>query len=749
MKKIILLIVVFFCSIYCFAQKDEYKEDIKKAEDAIKKSQPDYATAIKYYEIARDKAPIKNREDIEKKIKDIKEQNAKYQSQKVPKPIIYQASLNDSNLPLPSITATKIGEQSYSKRSLIFPYSIIPPQKEQLLANIKRLITTPLKKNTKANEDKDAKEFFQIVENRLLGINSKKEAHFLYDSTLVAIKKQKPSEQLVSIHLRAALLYGWDLLDKATSNVKMIDSASIVIQQSIDIIDKHKFNSAKYKFALSGLENLISKYYSNVGDDQSSYKHKLLAIDYIEKALLLDPNNVFYWGSLYVYTRNFRWIPDTILTGEEKSKFTILSYSIADYMDKNISNSFPSANSIMLNIKLQVIEDKYYALSPDRKSKEALQILEKAIDKNENKWLATETVYSPIYKAATYNLMSDLYNQYIKDPTLYSQYTQKAADNIIYFLKNHSLSQYRWTGWFKDAFDNVVSNSGFSFKQNEKTDFYKSIVSAIQQGKDDYVKNENISYAYLYSNGLLADMLLSNKTQNDSIQALTYLGNSIELFEQGKYLENYSAYSEDYAKYCKSYSKIIKLYVKQENYIMAKKYYDAMMKYFNPIIKKYNFDFYLMQHIITASDAYGEFLYKQKRFKDALAPLEFASYEGIKQSTEYLVEIYGKTALKSEDLKNSYIARNAIQSPNMKRFTIPIDCAGSKQKMDVYVMDRAKGHPYKGISDQVKWLKEARGCNVPEDVTSSFNKLQDIAWENNVSFQDLCVYALGETKKTP
>ena len=80
----------------------------------------------------------------------------------------------------------------------------------------------------------------------------------------------------------------------------------------------------------------------------------------------------------------------------------------------------------------------------------------------------------------------------------------------------------------------------------------------------------------------------------------------------------------------------------------------------------------------------------------------------------------------------------------MKRFTVPCDFAGEKHDFHLYVdMPSTLSHP---IYYQTLWLKEERGGVVPEDVIDSFNKLYDIATEHNDSFEDLCVYALGEAE---
>ena len=86
----------------------------------------------------------------------------------------------------------------------------------------------------------------------------------------------------------------------------------------------------------------------------------------------------------------------------------------------------------------------------------------------------------------------------------------------------------------------------------------------------------------------------------------------------------------------------------------------------------------------------------------------------------------------------------------MKRFTIPCTFAGRKSPFHVYVGQPAHGlHPLKF---QAAWLREQRGGIVPPEVMDNFDRLFQIAQEQDVSFEDLCVYALGsattETRET-
>lgn len=81
----------------------------------------------------------------------------------------------------------------------------------------------------------------------------------------------------------------------------------------------------------------------------------------------------------------------------------------------------------------------------------------------------------------------------------------------------------------------------------------------------------------------------------------------------------------------------------------------------------------------------------------------------------------------------------------MKRFTVPCDFNGVKHPFHVYIGEpHPKKHP---LQFQAWWLSSERGGTIPQDVMDSFEKLFKIAQENNVSFEDLCVYALGTAQE--
>lgn len=77
-----------------------------------------------------------------------------------------------------------------------------------------------------------------------------------------------------------------------------------------------------------------------------------------------------------------------------------------------------------------------------------------------------------------------------------------------------------------------------------------------------------------------------------------------------------------------------------------------------------------------------------------------------------------------------------------RHFMIPCDFGGRKVPFPLYVGEpKPDNHP---LQNQSWWLSSERGGTIPAEVMDSFEKLHKIAKENNVSFEELCVYAMGE-----
>ncbi|MEY3197310.1 MAG: hypothetical protein RLZZ59_681 [Pseudomonadota bacterium] len=77
----------------------------------------------------------------------------------------------------------------------------------------------------------------------------------------------------------------------------------------------------------------------------------------------------------------------------------------------------------------------------------------------------------------------------------------------------------------------------------------------------------------------------------------------------------------------------------------------------------------------------------------------------------------------------------------MKKFTVNCDFGGQIAPFSVCVGEPEPGHH--PLHFQADWLSKARGGTIPPQVMEAISKLKTLAKENNVSFEELCVYALG------
>ncbi len=106
-----------------------------------------------------------------------------------------------------------------------------------------------------------------------------------------------------------------------------------------------------------------------------------------------------------------------------------------------------------------------------------------------------------------------------------------------------------------------------------------------------------------------------------------------------------------------------------------------------------------------------------------------------------VIRFLGATAETEQTTSERENIKNTPREEAIKKFTIPCDFGGQKAPFSIYVgSPKPNIHP---LRYQAAWLTRERGGQIPSEVMESFEKLHAIAKENNVSFVELCVYALG------
>lgn len=82
----------------------------------------------------------------------------------------------------------------------------------------------------------------------------------------------------------------------------------------------------------------------------------------------------------------------------------------------------------------------------------------------------------------------------------------------------------------------------------------------------------------------------------------------------------------------------------------------------------------------------------------------------------------------------------------MKKFNIKVNFGGQEADFAIYVGTPQDGHH--PLQFQAKWLSDERGGTIPDAVMDAVKQLYNLSKKNNVSFEDLCVYALGTAQKS-
>ncbi|WP_419234604.1 DUF2610 domain-containing protein [Rickettsia endosymbiont of Nabis limbatus] len=82
----------------------------------------------------------------------------------------------------------------------------------------------------------------------------------------------------------------------------------------------------------------------------------------------------------------------------------------------------------------------------------------------------------------------------------------------------------------------------------------------------------------------------------------------------------------------------------------------------------------------------------------------------------------------------------------MKKFNIKANFGRQEADFAIYVGTPQDGHH--PLQFQAKWLSDERGGTIPDAVMDAVKQLYDLSKKNNVSFEDLCVYALGTAQES-
>jgi hypothetical protein len=554
-------------------------------------------------------------------------------------------------------------------------------------------------------------------------------------------------DKLSTIYLKALLFHTWNLITTGEyQEAKKIFNSAEMILPKINTL------SAKLNNAMAGFSNVQGRYYSVVEKkDTLALQNNKNAVKFSRKAVEIDSLNIRYKLSLAQHLKNLS-IETKFLSNEEINKLENEACSIytninsmpgnggsaiKGIVDCQINQSFDSAK---LNMDSLVIENLLQTCST----------------------LGTLIYYNPydkdnyIKRARIYTRLAQIEAWKKSNEAKTKFYLNLAVDDWVSNVGTGTNIQNLWE--IKSCYENISRLMEFVIEggseplirsKEDKFIIHQKMLKALELNQKVYGSVPEIAKITTMGNQKLIEFR-PIKNRQDTLIKLSYCDKVISAYEKLNLTNDFSNFDEVYASYCGAYDDKLSIYISLDDLDMARQSYKQMHDIFNPIYEKYKFDFYLGQHFWGSAMRMGKFLFEKGYINEAMPILNYASFNGISESTKLLAKINREGLMGRANVSVADSLDNLAKKQSMKKFTIPCDFGGKKYPFDVYVRELPRDYPYRAIEDQAEWLSQARGGNIPDVVRSSFIKLQDLAWKNDVSFPDLCVYALeaaNEEKK--
>jgi hypothetical protein len=529
--------------------------------------------------------------------------------------------------------------------------------------------------------------------------------------------------------LAAALEYCYDLLDRLDMN-----EALQVISFYKGFFEKHPPVSAGSYFICSRLEGVSAVYYSYKDDYKNELDHNIIAIDYSRKAINIESSNQKYKRTLVVLLDNMSKSKDSSLNEKKRVLLREEAREIAYAMENEAGIDTTALDQI---IKLRYADAS--DLVDKKKSDSAKRILSHYITRLNN--IVSVNFQSKelyLWKALMEIKQSEIAAA-AGDSVASRKFISDALHNWLVVF-NTDIREISNLYLVKDGYNGMNEIVTKNFSDRDKRIFYSQISNHIRPLNSKAIYIPDISkivinvYRHLYelSSGDLS---------------LEYLSQSISVMESGNTLAVPAVFNDEFEQYAEVYLNILEIYVEKKNGNMVSQYFGKIKEIFYPVLEKYPYDYYLRNKLIQANKIAGVYFMENGEYRKAKPLLEYASVWGIGSCSRALAELYRKGKFEKPDLKKANEYQDLSSRQFFKKFTISGISNKEKVPIDVYISELPENTPYKGIDDQIEWLKMARNILIPEETRNVFIKLQEIAWSSNLSYPDLCTYAIGAAGK--
>jgi hypothetical protein len=565
-------------------------------------------------------------------------------------------------------------------------------------------------------------------------IRAQKELRLAFEKAKAAAEKFSASgtvpPKLLQLLNDTALFYAWNQM-----NYGYLDEAESILSTANSFVNSYTGEqSPELIHSIAGLENGLSRLYKEKNDDEKSLKHQRLSVEFARKAVSLDKDDVRFKRALAGYLRNLSLTPESLMSKEEADRYKKEGCEIVK-VDR--SGNFTVA---FVNTIVNCAYDESFQGTPDEK---VTKLLDVRGDLNFFVRMAPSNVEFKLLRAYITSRLIDIEKFQRDNKKAANQYFNIVLTDWLDVVGNGNTLPVE-VSKLRTIYTNIREHLTSYDSPVEKKKIFGQIVAAIDKSNDVFSHSPEIA---LIAADSVYHQLEELKKESNPQENLANVNEVISRFSKTNILKDTSTYDESYAWVCGAYETRLKINYESKNIEDVLKDFKTINDICLPIFEKHPFDFYLHSKILNAYQNTGTLLFEKDRFEEAKPILEYTSRWGRKEGSKLLARMYKEGLGVQVDNSQAEALETLASKQSMKRFTISIKYSGMEFPFHFYVYQKPLDYPYKGIDDQVEWLKQARGLTVPVDVADSFRKLQKIAVENNVSFPDLAVYAVGNKNK--
>jgi hypothetical protein len=543
----------------------------------------------------------------------------------------------------------------------------------------------------------------------------------------ISITSRVVSQELLRQLNETATYYAWNRL-----NYGYLDEAESILEDASSLSGNYQGDrSAVFLRSLAILENAFSRLALERDDKEKALEYQRSSIEYARRAVSLETNNAEFSRTLAVYLRNLSNTSASLMSEEEADRYEQEGCEIARAADQ-----LPDAGTVLLDVVVSCAHDESFEGTPD-------QIIEKLLTAKARLDAGIQSDPANIdfkLSRAWINARLIYVEKYLRqDPEAANENFRLALSdwlNVIGDGDTFPTDVWKLRAVYFDLKDHL--NGSEDLVQKER--IFEEIVAAVDPTYETFGDSPDIALIGADSALQLGEL----QSESKPAESRENLNKAIERFPKTRILEDTSTYSERYTLVCNAHEALLRLDYEVQDVEAVVSGLENIQELCLPIFEQYRFDFYLHAEIRSAHQRAGELLFEDGQYERAKPILEYASYWGVRESSELLARMYREGLGVPADSVQAGELEVLASWQSMKRFTIPANFGDNvTAPFHVYVYQKPDDYEYRGIDDQVEWLKQARGGTIADDVTEAFRKLQDIASENKVSFPELAAYAVG------